>query len=389
MSESCKSKLILIRIPSWVAYGREIFRGVARCVNEMRLDWQLQSMMVETDDEIEPMDLVRGWEFDGAILFRPTEDEQRNAREFSTPVVNVSSEASPVDGCRVHVDNLAVGRDAAKHLLETGQKHFAFWGDPTRIYSEERKKGFLEAMSERSREVKVLGYPVSEISGVKWPKIEAAMLSDLQDLSLPAAVFAKDDISAAGVVRAAQKLGIKVPQDLCVLGVGDDPFLCSVTSPSLSSLNIPGAEIGYAAAASLAALMRGEDVKPQTISKVSVNQRHTTGLQLIEDALVDKIYRFILRQVPKGNLTVEDLCKEFEVSSASLLKRFRVIFGLTPKEVISKVRTDEVHHLLLETDWSIKRVALELGFRTPEELNRFFKREAGMTPLSYRNAKKE
>jgi LacI family transcriptional regulator len=341
--------------------------------------------MADADSEIEPMAPTKDWDYRGALLFRPNPEEMEQSRTHGTPVVNLSAEDAAFDPVSVHADNHAIGKVAAEYLLSLGYQKFAFWGDPTRNYSRQRFEGFASTLSAKKHTVEHFGYALSTHSGVKWKALERAIFRQLVNLTEPTAILAKDDISAAAIIKSVQKIDMHIPDDLCVLGVGNCPILCNITTPGLSSIVVPAYEIGYRAADTLYQLIDGKTVSPTTIAKFSVRKRGSTSLRSIDDKLVATAHAAMQHTAAHNNLKIEALCSELGVSHTTLNKRYKAVFSESPKTSFNRMRFTEATRLLRETRHPVKNIALDMGFTSPEEFNRFFKKQSSHTPQEYRN----
>lgn len=377
---------IAVRIPSWLGYGREMYQGIASYVTENKLKWQIQTE-VDSDGELMPHLLDDSWHGDGAIFFRYTDAEIDVLEAKNCPVISTSRISSHPWVTRVHADNEQIGRLAAEHLIATGAPNLACWIDPERVYCHERLKGFMEVAKKFHREVQVLEciasiYPPDR----KWSIIREEMKQQLLQLPKPTALFARDDIAAAGLIKMALELGIRVPNELTVLGVGNDPVLSWMTLPTMSSVSIPAKEIGWHAARVLhQRIMSGQ--KSDDFVNVPVHEvikRDSTRIIHTSDELVAKACNFIRLADPESPASVKDVCGYLGVSATTLLKRFQATLHCSPKQFIDRSRYEEACRVLGVSTSPIKSVAYSLGFKSPEEFDRFFKRHAGITPSAYR-----
>ncbi len=386
-SPNTQPQRIAIRIPSWAAYGREIYRGITSYILEHRVHWELNTDLV-TDDEIRPASNQGDWDVDGAIFFRYTEQEAEAFRELGRPIISISRESTAEDVIRVHANNRAIGRLAAEHLVAIGAPNLACLGDSKRLYWQDRVDGFVEAAGEMNRTVKIIDFEASSLPRAdRWRAIYEAMKVGLSSLKKPVGLFVRDDIAARGVTDVARDLGINIPKDLAVIGVGDDDVLCSVASPALSTIEIPARQIGYLAARCLDEQLRGEASERMVyeLGGSRVIRRDSTSLLMVEDELVSQAWELIRARAPREKLVVARICKELGISTTTLIKRFRDQLGRSPKEVIDRTRFEEAVKLIEGTQWAIKRIAYELDFRSPEEFDRFFKRQSGQTPGNFRS----
>lgn len=155
-------------------------------------------------------------------------------------VTPMSEPSAPV--ARVGVTNWDGGRSAAEHLLSLGHRRFAVvGGDRTHLYSRARIDGFRSALD-------VSGTPPCAVVHGDWDRRLAAeaVAPLLSAPDRPTAVFACSDLMAVGVYDAAEKLGLRVPEDLSVVGFDDVPE-ASWASPPLTTIRQPISEMGAVA----------------------------------------------------------------------------------------------------------------------------------------------
>ena len=133
------------------------------------------------------------------------------------------------------------GREAARHLADLGHTRIAFVsGPPTFRSSHERRSGFEEALAERG--LNLSKAYVAEGAYTFDSGIECGRAL-LQMEPRPTAIFAGNDEMAAGVLQAARQLGVRVPEDLSLIGF-DDFQIASRLWPTLTTVRTPTREIG-------------------------------------------------------------------------------------------------------------------------------------------------
>ena len=391
MSSSVTHARIAIRIPQWLGYGREIYQGIGNYMAENGLLWQVDSSL-EADGELRPMTIDESWRGDGAIFFRYSKEEAAAFAKKNAPLISVSRVSNCPWVPRVHSNNHMIGKLAAMHFIGTGSQNLVCWIDPARPYSIERLEGFQQCASNYNREVIPIetpasNYPVSS----KWKDIDTSIQNTLKSLTTPSAIFARDDIFATAILRNAYMLDIKTPEDLIVLGVGDDPILSSVTIPTLSSISIPAKKIGWHAAKMLhQRLLENQPIDTSVKGEVielpvsEVIQRKSTDQLQISDTLIADACQMIRMTPIQQKITVKHICQSLDVSTTTLLQRFQNNVGMSPKQYIDRTRYEEAIRMLNQTNWPIKKIAYALGFRSPEEFDRFFKRHADSTPGQFR-----
>lgn len=192
------------------------------------------------------------------VTSEPTAEQLGLLRELGVPTVHVDP-ANPLDDSTVSVGsaNFAGGVQATRHLLDLGHRRIAFAGGaPTFLPTAERLQGYLSAMRVGGVDVdeglvRSLGHTFE--AGV-W------MADDLLGRPQPpSAVVAATDTIALGVLASAQRHGLRVPQDLSVVGYDDSAAAVS-SVPALTTVRQPVAEMGRVALRTLLQLAAGQEV---------------------------------------------------------------------------------------------------------------------------------
>ena len=199
-------------------------------------------------------------------------------------------------------------------------------------------------------------------------------------------LHAFEDIAAATIIAACQRLGFRVPDDVAVAGVNHDELFCYTTSPPLTAVRYPGEAIGYQAAGILDRLMLGEkDVPMTTVAPVvGLLERESTDILHIADTIVAKAVRRIRRHAITYPLQVNELVADSGLSRAAFKRRFISALGYAPKAEIKRIRLSQLQELLRTTDWQVKKIAEHMKFESMEDLGRFMRREMGTTATQFR-----
>ena len=309
-----------VRLIDWAqGFGYRLFGGFLdfiRSGHPMELAFEQPN-----GGDIEPVKIDRDWQGDGLLVFRYTAEEAKEWRRRRIPVVNLSTEQPPrIAGFpRVTLDNIRAGEMAAEHFLSLGLRNFAYLHDSNRVYSRERMEGYRRRLDEAGFAVQVIDIPSSTFP----PKIRAKQNLEMAwrqfaRLPQPCGLFAKDDISAVLAIRALRKIGLRVPQDVPVLGVADDIVHCLATTPPISSLRFPGRGIGFAAAQLLWRQMNGEKIDPREHLRIpprGVVVRESTGHVELPDPLVTRALAVIREEAGRQSISAQELCRRAGVSA--------------------------------------------------------------------------
>ncbi|MBN8456475.1 MAG: DNA-binding transcriptional regulator [Verrucomicrobia bacterium] len=368
-----------VRLIDWTkGYSFRIFKGIldhARAGHAMQLDFEQPNAR-----EIEPTRIDRHWRGDGLLVFRFTAEEAKEWRSRGIAVVNLSTETPP--RCqpfpRVTLDNRLTGIMAAEYFLRQQLPHFAVVVDDNRAYSLQRADGFVERLARDGKTARKIQIPTSRFpAATRAKRNHQAAMAALRKLPLPCGVFAKDDLCAVWMIHAAHQVGLRVPQDVAVLGVCDDVVFCHATSPAISSLHYPGRMVGRAAIELLGRMMDGEAVDPQThilIPPKKLVVRESTGQVEHPDPVVTAALRWLQGRISRRAPGVDELCRALGVSREILRQKFNKSLGRSPKQVIDAMRADLIAEHLLRRTWTVDHMAQHFGFTSSDDLCRFFKR---------------
>jgi len=167
-------------------------------------------------------------------------------RQRGIPVVLVDRAAGAADFCSVGMDDIEGGRLATAHLLSQGHRRLAVIGGPgdlTQVRDRRRGANFaLQAAPEAS-----LLVISTELLDVAWGRRAADDLLLLPERERPTAVFALNDLLAIGLLQGLTLAGVRVPEEIAIVGYDDISFAAAAAVP-LSSVRQPRAELGALAA---------------------------------------------------------------------------------------------------------------------------------------------
>ncbi len=174
--------------------------------------------------------------------------------EMGVPIVMINNQHEGEFVHSVMIENLAASQTAVLHLLELGHRRIAYVGDQFGYQSDtERFTGYRQGLEQSGLSFS----PELVVHGDGKP--EAAMQAMRKLLALsdpPTAVFCYNDMSALGALRAIRLAGLRVPEDISLVGF-DDLFVASYTQPPLTTLRQPMWHMGMLAIESLFNLMSG------------------------------------------------------------------------------------------------------------------------------------
>jgi DNA-binding LacI/PurR family transcriptional regulator len=254
----------------------ERLRGIDDVVGES--DYDLTLFNIETIEQRRAAmrRFARRARVDGVIVISlpMTAGEVRALQRDGLPVVCVDVANSPLP--YVAIDDVEGGAIATSHLLAAGHTRVAFVGDVKDVAfgfasSERRLEGFRRALAEAG-----LTLPASYVKRGPFGRESAGRLAR-QLLALrrrPTAVFAASDVQAFGVLDAAARAGLAVPEDLSVIGFDDIELAAAI---GLTTVRQPLRESGQLGARMLLGAVEGRKLAPDGLPKLAVVSRRTVG----------------------------------------------------------------------------------------------------------------
>ena len=375
------------------SYGRDVLRGIGQFRREN--PWfRIRSL---TGSPNAQSVLARKGRFDGLVGHLNQPALLTYAAQIARKRVSVSN-AIPAPGVpRVVVDDVALGRHAAAHLIERGLPRIAMLTERASHYAALRAEGFL-------REAKERGVPVEILEGRKDTPLET-----LIQAGTPVYILRWGDRETAGWLRRLPKpfglaacteslgfvamdiladIGLRVPDDVAMVACGYDPLFTEVTPVALSGIQLPGADIGYAACELLARMMSGAAVAPHTCIQLPPGPLHlhaSSDLMHSEDPLVDRTLK-LFDQHAFTPFTLKEIAAQLGAARRTVEGRFRKSLGRSPMQEVLRRRLLRAEELLQTTDLPLERIARSCGFTEARFLIRAFRHKHRTTPGAYRKA---
>jgi LacI family transcriptional regulator len=231
----------------------------------------------------------------------------------------------------VGTDNTAVARLAADHLLERGFLHFAYCGySPTPVNgcSRKREDAFQEAIHQAGHSCAVHNVP--DTASDTWERLCGELAQWLTSLPHPLGLMACNDSRALQILEACRMAGLRVPEDVAVVGVDNEEAVCPFTDPPLTSVDQGAQQTGYEAALLLDQWMDGEpvDAGKRSVSPVGIVARGSTEILAVDDDDVAVALRFIHEHACE-RIGLDDVSRAIVSTNATLRRRFKAVVGRT------------------------------------------------------------
>lgn len=359
------------------ATGRNEFLGVSQFLVHGK-SWNLT--LANTLDDINGA-LARG-DVDGAVIGLLHDDRTLALVAASKiPTVLLDIGADRVGDRRdaiayVRNDDLGIGRMAADFFASRGQFQAYAFVPPAvpRPWADLRERAFFEALRRQGR-----------------PTFRPAAGEDLADflrrLPKPAAVLAAWDRVAQDVLSAAKRAGLKVPEQVSVLGVDNDEIYCDNFAPAISSVKPDHREMGEAAARTLAKLLRAPARVSGSVLRlppVEVVVRESTATAVSGAAVVSRARAYVAANAARA-LTPDEVADALHVSRRLLDKRFREQAEGSVAALIRDARLKVLKaQLLRHRKRPIAVLTHELGYPNPRYAKNLFRKAFGCSMRDWR-----
>ncbi|MCL2118096.1 MAG: DNA-binding transcriptional regulator [Planctomycetaceae bacterium] len=378
-------KQVLLMIETSRAHGRGMLEGIAQYIRE-KTHWKV---FFEDRGVMEKIPgWLKTWHGDGIITRSPNSAFAAELHEKNLPVVELLGDGQRFPS-EIGEDFILAGKMAADHFLERGFRNFAFFCPDNTVWSKHRRDAFQQRLAENDASCEVCRFPKKEMKDYRLNAIlkqsDDFLENWLRSLPKPTGLLAAIDLHAAYILEACLNANIAVPEEIAILGCGNDRLHCSLFFPQLSSIDLNSRRIGYEAAQLLDKKMNGEPLPPLPviIPPIGVVTRQSTDIIAVHDADVAQVLKNIRERFvePVG---VQQITAEIAMSRRTLERRFQKCIGRTIENELIRVRLEHAKYLLRETNFQITAIGPHVGIVDPQYFMRFFHRETGMTPSQYR-----
>lgn len=223
-------------------------------------------------------ELITSRRTEGLIVIDPYVDELARDMPFEFPLVFAGGGAHHGEKTcsSVVMDDEQAAQQATEHLLQLGHHHIAMiTGPSTEVCTQKRIVGYQNALHKAKIELRpqwIIAGDWSAVSGYQ------AFIQLRQTDTMPTAIFAQNDQMAVGVLRAARDAGLRLPEQLSVIGIDDIP-LASYFAPPLTTMRQDFEAIGREASRLLIHTIESGDRDPQHLRlPTTLIERRSTHL---------------------------------------------------------------------------------------------------------------
>ncbi len=375
MTENVSNRSILVLLkPSATQRPQGIHRLAGEC------GWTVRTESIAAPPE--------DWSGDGVIVMLDGSPGLmryvKRLRARRIPVVDVLEDRPDVRMTRVTGDDVEIGRLAAEHFNERDFRHAAFFSESNDYCHALRLKGFKKAWRGKTFE-SWLWPGRTDVPTGGAANMQGWLAGKLKAAPQPLAVFAWNDADAVHVLNACRTAGLKVPEDVAIVGVDNKEMICEHQSVRLSSIahNLP--RIGYVAAAMLERLMSGGRA-PRQLTRIKpqgVVTRESTGIVAVNDPELRPVMTYIQQHLsqPLGAAQIADA---LGMPRVRLDRLFAAKLGRSVGAEIAARRIAKAKNMLKATGLPVDAIGARCGYCNTSFFARSFRKAVGTTPLAWR-----
>lgn len=361
---------------------RQIVQGVGRYAREVHR-WQPMIPWADLDQ----WSLPEGMKVDGVIAFPKTREDIDFLLGLRCPAVRVGPHFSEVKLPQVDWDDELAGQMAFEHLVGLGIKRIVFVGEDFELsYVAKRLKGVRSAAAKHGLGIEALELEPGGHKAGKAAVVTKGAVKWLKGMEVPFGVVAATDITGFDLLSALGVAAIEVPEQAAVISIGGDNVLCPFCDPALSSVELPGEQVGYEAARLLDRMIDKQKPEKQILVPPSrVVVRRSTDVVATGDGMVRRALTFI-REHASEPIGISDVLAAVPLSRRPLELRFKRDTGRTLQKEIWRVRLERAKEMLIDTDLTVAEIAIRCGFSEPQRMTEVFGRELGIAPGAFRQS---
>lgn len=374
------------------SYGNKLLQGIIKYSHE-HSPWVVGKIPLSFRDGNQlktAAEIADHWKADAIIgQFRSFEDIRPFQERGIIPVAQDFLQSFP-GIINITGDYLEAGRMAARYFMERGLRHFAYYGLNGVVWSDGRRDGFMEVAA-RDAGAPLRKSHIREIKNLKtsWWYNTEKLIHWLRSLPKPVGIYCCDDNKAYNIIEAcsqSQQTGLRIPEDILLLGTDNDETVCQLCMPQLSSVALDVEIAGYQVAALIEYLLnlppkeRSKHYSDIIVRPTHIVTRHSTDALVNDNPYISKILRYIENNIGKS-LRVEDLVALVPMSRRTLEETFSKSMGTSIYRYIIRTRVSRFQKLILG-GLSPSQAAMELGLEY-KSLSREFKRQTGLSPKEF------
>ena len=377
------------------SYANKLLQGIMRYSHEHD-PWVVAKIPLSFRDSNQlktVADIAGQWKADAIIgQFRGAEDVRPFREKGIIPIAQDFKQ--PIPGIiNITGDYKEAGHMAARYFMERGVRHFAFYGMQGLNWSDGRRDGFFEEAASVESHEAGRKKRLREIKNVRtsWWYNTEKLIHWLRSLPKPVGIYCCDDNKAYNIIEAcsqSQLSGLRIPEDILLLGTDNDETVCQLCLPQLSSVALDVENGGYQVATLIEYLLAmPPQERPKHYSDIIVRPthivtRHSTDALVNDNPYVSRVLQYIDSHAGKP-IRVNELVALVPMSRRMLESLFEKETGSSVYQYIIHARVDKFKELM-DKGMTPLSASMELGVEY-KEMARNFKKVKGLSPREYVN----
>ena len=373
-------------------YGRRLLAGIGDSITHHD-DWSLQFVR---SNELRPGSLH---EFDGFICDVRNEKMAKALLRLGRPIVDLLHlDDSAIRFPSVRTDHQSIATLAADHFIDRCFVHFAYCGFVGVGFSDCRRESFSAYLHANGHDVhcyapRHIRNQFKEITSDAFtytPKDFEPLTEWIRTLPTPIGIFCCNDERGASVLEVCQKLKLRVPDEIAVLGADNDPVICQLAAPQLSSIDPNAYEIGCEAVRLLDDLFANRVARHSNevrmVPPIGIFSRASSETYPVEPKWLSDALCYIRRNATRGISSV-NVFEHLGYSHTLVQKTFKQKLGTTVQQEIAKNRLAEARRLVSQGQLPVSEIAKRCGFATAEYFCHCYTAKFGKPPSAFLGTK--
>lgn len=362
-------------------YDYRLHRGIERYAQEH--GWLL------TEDVALEKVIPWGWEGDGILAWLGAGDDLADfVHDASLPTVDFSFRRPQLKFARVLEDTTETARLVAEYYLSRGFSNFLFYNDTPNWIHEERGNAFARALEEAGGNLTWCLWHKStafRTDRKAWKRKRKWLEQEIKRAPKPVGVFAASDGLAMEVLETCESAGITVPDDVSIVGAGNNLLAADAMHTPISSVDVNMETIGYRGAELLDTLMTRKVApsNPVRVPPFRLITRKSSDATAVSHPGLARSLRFMWEHCDEP-MGVESLAQMASMSVRGYHETFVKHLGRSPGVELHRIRIERAKRLLSDSDSKLEVIAKMCGYQNSNSLWVAFKQATGMSPKQYR-----
>ena len=302
--------------------------------------------------------------------------------KLGVPIVDLTFACPDFPCARVSCDHVADARLAAEHFLEHNYRSLVFFSIDWGNVQERLYRGFSEKTAV-GRWVFSLDCP--KVRWNDWGAVSRWLEGKFASAGKPLGALTYAQGEAVQLLTAAQRLGIRVPEDFGIIAGGEDKVLLENQPVPITAVDSDMGRGAYEAAALLQRLMDGEPMPSQVVEipPKRIIERRSTDATVATDPLVCAAIEHFVAGLQSG-VNVESAAQFLGVSRNTLNRRITAELGHSASAELQRQRLMLAKRLLADSNNKVGYVARMCGFSSASHLGSALRADCGLSPMAFR-----